>query len=74
MLRLRDLNDPEFIKSRVQLARRAIRSLVEDADIFPLTDRLRAIYGGAVPVGAPTVLFGIPVVSEKRPTIPGIGG
>jgi hypothetical protein len=74
MLRPRDLDDPEFIESRTELARRAVRSLSEDADILPLKDRLRAIYSGAIPLGAPDELFGIPVENELRTKIRGIGG
>lgn len=74
MLRPRDLADPIFIESRASLAQRAVRSLAEDADILPLKDRLRAIYKGAVPIGAPKRLFGIPVESEVRSRITGIGG
>jgi hypothetical protein len=73
-LPVQDLNDLRFVESRVPLATRAIRSIVEDADIMPLAGRLRAIYGGAVPASAPTELFGIPVENTIRPKVMGIGG
>lgn len=73
-LPLQDLNDVHFIESRVLLAQRAIRTIAEDADIMPLAGRLRAIYGGAVPINAPTELFGIPVENRMRAKVRGIGG
>jgi hypothetical protein len=65
----RDLDDGEFIESRLALVRRAIRTIDENAEVTRQTRRIRVDYDRVVPAHAPAQLFGIPLVNEVERTV-----